>query len=264
MDGTVRAGSLHPDMFPIAINPTEQPGERSAHVLFLPSNKSLVSSARAPWPAAGLPAVALGGPFLLLQRHPPAPSAFSRVQRPAFHFPRAGGLVPPEDAVAPAARPPRAPGRASPPPRLKGGTRRAAAVSGCGSYGAGGRAWGERTPAAALCLSMGSSSAQLRRPCLPEARREARAQSLPRASRRGRGAYMRVSVACRVTSRHFGLMRRYGMWQGLPLISASWDPVNENSEPTGYLDGESLKAIYRLYFMSNKIWSLGFSDGFQV
>lgn len=32
----------------------------------------------------------------------------------------------------------------------------------------------------------------------------------------------------------------------------------------GCLDGESLKAIYRQYFMTNKIRSLGFSDGWQV
>lgn len=59
---------------------------------------------------------------------------------------------------------------------------------------------------------------------------------------------------------------RAALWyvQGLPRISASPDPVNENSDPASYLDGESLKIIYSLYFTISKIWSSGFSDGFPV
>lgn len=105
-DGTARPSSLHPNTFPMAINPTGQLGERFANVLFLPSNKSVVSSARAPRPTAGLPAMAAGGPWGLASssRGGPlraAPSAFPRIQPKAFHFPRADVLVPPGDAVAP-------------------------------------------------------------------------------------------------------------------------------------------------------------------
>lgn len=170
-DGTARPSSLHPNTFPMAINPTGQLGERFANVLFLPSNKSVVSSARAPRPAAGLPAMAAGGPRLLLQRRPAPrrlPQPFREFNRKPFTFRartdscRQGTLW--------------LPGRAPPPPRLKGGTLKA--VSGCGSYGVGGRAWGERGPAAAVSLAS-SRSARLRRPCLPGVRREARAQILP-------------------------------------------------------------------------------------